>query len=252
MKVITVLNRKGGIGKTITAQALYEGLKNKGFRVLAIDIDHQANFTNSILDHRPEYTINDLLLDTKDINECLTSGVIGANMKLSYIDLTRVDIYTLKNALEKVKNNFDFAIIDTPPSINRLTYNALTCANFVILPSECDLYSIEGIKELLANVITDVKKNYNKSLKVSGILLTKYNPRTILNSSLKELLIKLATQFNTKVFKTTIRESVAIKEARASHSELLKYNGGKSNAQKDYKAFIKEFIESERLNNERK
>ncbi len=247
MKIITVLNRKGGIGKTTTAQALYEGLKKRGYRILALDLDQQANFTDSILKgKKPSYTVNDLL-NNKDLSNLTASNIIGATMELTQLNLSELDIYALRDALKPLNKFYDLVIIDTPPSINQLTISALAFTNYLILPSDIDKYSAKGINEILSNVVRKIKQDYNSELVVSGVLIVKYNPRIILHSQLRGLLEKVAKAHNTKVFNTTIRESVAIREARTIDSELLNYNGGKSNAQRDYKAFIKEFIESEKL-----
>lgn len=246
MKVITITNRKGGIGKTITAQALYEGLKAKHYRVMGIDLDQQANFTDSVLlGNKPSYTINDLIMETKPISDAVNEDFIGSNMKLALIDTTKLDRYALKKVLKDISPLYDYVIIDTPPSANALTYMALACSDYVIMPSECDIYAITGLTEMFNTIIKSVKEKDNPSLKIKGILLTRYNPRTLITNKLENLLNQVAKTFKTTIYKTRIRESVAVRESRALKKPLLSYNGGNSNAQKDYKAFIREFLESE-------
>lgn len=246
MKVITITNRKGGIGKTITAQALYEGLKSKHYRVMGIDLDQQANFTDSVLlGKKAPFTINDLIMETKPIKDAVSVDFIGSNMKLALIDTSKIDRFLLKKTLKDISKLYDYVIIDTPPSANALTYMALACSDYVILPSECDIYAITGLVEMYNTIIKSVKTKDNPTLKIKGILLTRYNPRTLITGKLETLLNSVAKSLNTQVYKTRIRESVAVRESRALKEPLLSYNGGKSNAQKDYKAFIKEFLESE-------
>ena len=245
MKVITITNRKGGVGKTNLAVALYEGLISKHYRVMGIDLDQQANFTESILKGaKPSLTIIDLITQSKGIKDAINDNFIGSNMNLSIINTERVERNILKNQLKVISPLYDYVIIDTPPSANALTYMALVCSDYVIMPTECDIYAVEGLTEMY-KVIADAKKNYNPSLKINGIVITRYNPRTLITAKLESLLNQVANKYKTKVYKTKIRDSIAVKESRALHKPLLTYNGGKSNAQKDYKAFIKEFLESE-------
>ncbi len=235
MRVISIFNIKGGCGKTLTAQALIEGLRAKKYKVCAIDLDTQHNLTDSF-NFTPSFTINDLILESKPITEVLKTDFIASNLKLALLDISKLDISVFINAFNELKGYYDYVIVDMPPSLNNLANIVLSVSDGLIIPSECDIYNINGVISLL----DIVKKNY-PSLRVNGVLLTRYNERQKISKALTDLLATIKVN----VYKTRIRESVAVKELRAFKEPLLKYDGGKANAIKDYKAFIKEFLESE-------
>ena len=173
--------------------------------------------------------------------------MISSNKALAGADAFIADTgkeYRLKEALEKIEKNYDFCIIDTPPALGILTINALTASDSVIIPAQADIYSLQGI-ENLEETIKAVKKYCNPNLKIEGILLTRYNPRTILSREVSEMAEKLAEKLETKLFKAKIRDAVAVKEAQISQESLFKY-APKSNVTKDYEGFINEFLGKER------
>ena len=239
MRVISIFNIKGGCGKTLTAQALIEGLRAKGYKVCGVDLDTQHNLTDSF-NFTPSYTINDLVLDTKPIKEVLKTDFIASNLRLAYLDTNKLDKEIFKTAFKELKPYYDYLIIDLPPSLNNLASIVLNISDGLIIPSECDIYNIEGVKSLISIV-----KNNTPKLKVLGVLITRFNDRTNISKALNDLLNDIVKKQNTPIYKARIRESIAIKELRALKEPLLTYGGGKANAQKDYKAFIKEFLESE-------
>lgn len=235
MKIISIFNIKGGCGKTLTAQALIEGLREKGFKVCAIDLDTQHNLTDSF-NFTPSFTINDLIMESKPISEVLKTDFVASNLKLAYLDLNRLDKTIFINAFNELKPHYDYVVIDMPPSLNNLANIVLNLSDGLIIPTECDIYNINGVKSLLKIV-----KDTTPKTAIMGVLITRYNERQKITKTLSDLLGTLKAP----IYKTRIRESVAIKELRALKKPLLKYDGGKANAIKDYKAFIKEFLESE-------
>lgn len=240
MKVISIFNIKGGCGKTLTAQALIEGLRKNGFKVCGVDLDTQHNLSDSF-NFTPSFTINDLIMESKPISEVLKTDFIASNLKMAYIDLNRVEKETFTKAFKELSNTYDYVVIDMPPTLNNLASIVLSCSDGLIIPTESDIYNLNGVKSLISIV-----KNNMPNLTIKGVLITRYNDRTNISKALKDLLTDLTKTYNTPIYKTKIRESIAIKELRAMAKPLLTYGGGKSNAQKDYKAFIKEFLESER------
>lgn len=246
-KIVAVVNQKGGVGKSTTAQAVAFGLAQRGNKVLLIDLDSQCNLTYSVGASMTGPSILGVLtgeLKTQDAIQHLEQlDVIGASKFLSNADNTITETgkeYKLKEALEHIKNEYDFIVIDTPPSIGVLTINALTVADSIIIPCQADVYSLSGINQLADN-LTTIKKYCNPTLQVEGILLTRYNDRTILSKDIKADFEEMAKQLNSKVFKQTIREGIVIKEAQAYNKDIFSYNA-KANAVKDYNNFIEELL----------
>lgn len=250
MKTVSVINQKGGVGKSTTAEMLISALSLKGFKVLAIDLDAQGNLSYSLAANLDSPTILEVLteeISAKDAIKKARADVISSNKALAGADAFIADTgkeYRLKEALEKIAKNYDFCIIDTPPALGILTINALTASDSVIIPAQADIYSLQGI-ENLEETIKAVKKYCNPNLKIEGILLTRYNPRTILSREVSEMAEKLAEKLETKLFKAKIRDAVAVKEAQISQESLFKY-AAKSNVAKDYEGFINEFLGKER------
>ena len=250
MKTVSVINQKGGVGKSTTAEMLVSALSLKGFKVLAIDLDAQGNLSYSLAADLNSPTILEVLteeISVKDAIKKARADVISSNKALAGADAFIADTgkeYRLKEALEKIAKNYDFCIIDTPPALGIFTINALTASDSVIIPAQADIYSLQGI-ENLEETIKAVKKYCNPNLKIEGILLTRYNPRTILSREVSEMAEKLAEKLETKLFKAKIRDAVAVKEAQISQESLFKY-APKSNVTKDYEGFINEFLGKER------
>lgn len=246
--IISIANQKGGIGKSTTAQALGAGLHLKGYKTLLIDLDPQGNITYTAGADPTRPTAYDLLTSRALINEVIQENPQGefipAGERLSNLDLelnTTGKEYKLKEVLEPIKKNYDFIIIDTPPALGILTINALTASDSLIIPSQADIYSLQGIGQLYKTIQT-VKIYCNPNLEIQGILLTRYHTRTILNRDMGELIEETAKQFNTSIYTTFIRESVVVREAQAKKQDLFTY-APKSNPAKDYLSFIEEVIE---------
>ncbi len=249
VKIITVTNQKGGTGKTTTAYALLLGLIEKGFKCLAIDLDPQGNLSFSLGVDNNKKTIYGLLTRENTAEETIQTtqhcDIIASSRLLSGADTilkTTGGEYRLKEVIENVKENYDFIIIDTPPSLSSLTVNSLTASSDVIIPVQADMFSIQGISQLW-ETIQPIRQYCNPNLNILGILLTKYSNRSVLNREIEETFRNdIAQQLGTKLYNTTIREGVAIREAQFTRQNIFEY-APTSNVALDYKAFINEVLE---------
>lgn len=251
MKTITITNQKGGVGKTTTAHVLATGLLKRGFKVLVIDTDPQTNltFTAGIDPLKEESTLYNVFKGEVLSSDAVVTSDVGFDMIPGSLELAGADMeftqagreYMLKEALDPIQEHYDYCVIDTPPNIGILTINSLTASNKVVVPMGADVYSLQGLSQL-QKLIEQVKKYCNSSLVIEGLLLTKYSPRAIINRQLKETLEKVSETLNTKVFKSYIREAVAIKEIQFSQSNIfVEYPD--ANVTKDYDCFIDELLE---------
>jgi len=244
-EIIAIINQKGGVGKSTTVHALGAGLALLKNRVLFIDLDSQCNLSYA-LGLNNDVTSFEILMNKEKIVEAIQKcsgwdGIAG-NPELSAADiiLTRTGKeYRLKEALENIKNRYDYIIIDTPPALGILTINALTACTGVIIPAQADIFSLQGIGQVY-NTIKAVRQYCNPELIIKGILLTRYNARSILSRDVSDLIAETASNLQTVVYKTAIRESVSVKEAQAKQQDIFSY-APKSNPANDYKAFVEEF-----------
>lgn len=243
--IITINNQKGGVAKTTTAQALARGLNLRGYKTLAIDLDPQGNLSHSMKADTDAMTIYEAMSGKVDIKTTIQTteqgDIIPSNILLSGADLEFTKTgreYLLKEILKSLE--YDFIILDTPPNLGILTINALTTADKVIIPMGADVFSLKGLEQLYGT-IEQVKKYTNRDLEVEGILLTRYNGRTIINRDLKEVIEDSAKNINTKVFKTEIRDSTSQREAQAMQESIFDY-APKSKTAEDYNSFINELL----------
>lgn len=249
MKIVTVTNQKGGTGKTTTAYALACGLTNKGFKCLIVDLDPQGNLTYTMglnsFDKDVLGLLNREYKTDESIYKTSVCDLIPYSKNLSSADkILQVTggEYRLKEALSTISNDYDYIIIDTPPSLSSLTVNALTSSTSVVIPVQADIYSIQGVSQLW-ETIQAIKQYCNPQLAISGILITRYNNRSTLNREIEETLRNdVAKQINSKVYTSTIREGVAIREAQYIQQNIFDY-APTSNVVKDYDNFINEFVE---------
>lgn len=247
--IIAISNQKGGIGKSTTAQAIGAGLSLKGYRVLMVDLDSQCNLSIATGADSGELTSFDILSKGKKVPaahavQMITDklDIIPASNALSTISdhLPKIGRFDqLKKALEPLADEYEYIVLDTPPALGDLTLNALMAATRVIIPAQADLFSLEAIKEL-GQTIDDIRE-YNADLKVDGILLTRYQPRSILTQELTEVIGETAAALGTKVYNQPIREAIAIKEAQAVKEDIFSY-APKSNVAGDYGSFIDELL----------
>lgn len=247
--VITITNQKGGAGKTTTVSALMSGLQERGYSVLGIDMDPQADLTFSIEGREDVGGTLDLLtqkISAADLIQHTAAGdLIGSNSSLSEIDSLLHDKigkeYRLREALEPIRGVYDFILVDTPPSLGNLTVNALTASDGLIIPTMADAFHLKGIGDLFGTIRV-IQKYTNQQLKVLGILAVQYSPRAILRRDMLSILQdEISGKMKTKVYETTIRSGVAVEEAQATHTPLFKYAPG-SNPAKDYDKFISEVL----------
>lgn len=243
--VIAVTNQKGGVGKTTTSSALCGVFTSRGKKVLAIDLDPQGNLSFSLGAADDKYTIHDVLKGDVSLEAAIQKtkncDVIASNILLSgsELELTAVGReYILKEKLAPVLNRYDYIILDTPPALSVLTINAYTAAQDLIIPMTPEILSLQGISQL-KDTIFAVKKYYNRSLNVRGILLTKYNPRILLTQEVEELAGIVAAQLESVVLNTKISSSVAVAEAPAHQKTITRYSP-KTKATKDYFALVNE------------
>lgn len=250
MKTITLSNQKGGVAKTTTASALAAGLVDRGFRVLAIDLDPQCNFclSDGIDMLSVEKTLYHVFKGAASVDEIKIRTKFGYDLLPGGLDLAGADMeftqmgreFMLSEALESVQDAFDYCVIDTPPTLGILTVNALTASDGLVVPMVADLYSLQGLSQL-DGLIHNVRKRCNNGLQIYGLLLTKYNDRQNVSKALKDQIEAAAAQLGTKVFRTAIRESVAVKEAQLLQANIF-VEAPKANATIDYNAFIDELI----------
>ena len=253
MKVITLANQKGGCGKTTTSHTLAAGLHNRGYKVLAIDCDPQCNFSTvfGLMPPQGSFTLYDVLSQQISISEAKVTAPAGPDVILGDLMLCGADRkfitvgseFMLREALEKAPG-YDFAVIDTAPSLGILTINALVAADFLVIPMTPDYFSFQGLEQLKDN-IQSVRKYCNGDLKISGLLLTRCD-RTGLTRMMKEDIATAAESMGTKVFHATVRQGVAIRESQLLQSDIFK-ESPKANVTAEYSSFIDEFLESEGL-----
>ena len=225
-KIFCIANQKGGVGKTTTTVNLAAGLAKVGQRVLMIDLDPQGNATmGSGVDKRQlELTVYDVLLESASITEARTQSdklkeagysydILGANRELAGAEVEMVELERrekrLKLALAAVDHEYDFVLIDCPPSLSMLTLNGLCCAHGVIVPMQCEYFALEGLTDLV-NTIKQVKANLNDDLRIIGLLRMMFDPRITLQQQVSD---QLKAHFGDKVFDSVIPRNVRLAEA---------------------------------------
>lgn len=228
--VITITNQKGGVGKTTTAAALLSSLHRRGAKVLGVDLDPQGSLGFSLgLDIEHCATVYDVFRGEVEpegaITHAETCDILPSNILLSAAELEfnrPGREYMLKTALSKVKDPYDFVVIDTPPALNLLTVNAYVATDGLIIPMAPEVLSLLGVSQI-KETIESVRNYYNAHLKVLGILLNRFSVRFRLNREVLDLAQQIAAQLDTKVFRNKIRSSVAVAEAPAHGLSVIDY-----------------------------
>jgi chromosome partitioning protein len=250
--VIAITNPVGGVGKSSTVLAMAAGLTARKYRTLIVDLipEGHCTYTTGINISDETLTAFDVLTNAAEISDAIVQTPIGDILPAS----TRLDgmntiisvtgrNYTLKRALASVRKKYDYILIDTPPSFTMLTINALISATGVIIPASLDhRFRLKNIY-VVRDIIKSVRKYTLRPLKIHGILLTKHKPRVVVLRDLAETAVKIAQQMNIGLFKTCIRECIAICHANTMRKSIFKY-APQSNGAKDYAAFITEFLKS--------
>ena len=257
MKTIVLTNQKGGVAKTTTAYALATGLHNKGYTILIVDADPQSNLSYTAgIDESKDTTLYDVLKGNAKVSEALHNIKTGLDLLTVGIKGTAADMelasrtareYMIKEAIQGIAGQYDYCVIDTAPTLGLLTLNALTASDYAIIPMNLEIYSLQGMEQL-SGFIQNVQKYTNHDLKVSGLLLTKYNDRLNLTQALKGNIEQAAKMMNTVVYDTRIRESIAVKESQLLRGDIYT-EAPKATATLDYIAFVDEFLKAERIEN---
>ena len=249
-RIIAIANQKGGVGKTTTSINLSSCLADLGKKVLLVDIDPQGNATSGvgIIKQNLENTVYELFLDECTISECLTKSVVdnlnvlpsNVNLSGAEIDLIGVENreYILKNVLDQIKDLYDYIIIDCPPSLNILTVNAMTAADSVIVPIQCEYYALEGLSQLI-HTINLIQDRLNNDLEIDGIVFTMYDSRTNLSSDVVE---NVKSNVHINIYDTVIPRNVRLAEAPSFGLPIHMYDG-KSAGAIAYKNLAQEVIE---------
>ncbi|HWR18412.1 MAG TPA: AAA family ATPase [Clostridia bacterium] len=249
-KIIAVANQKGGVGKTTTTVNLSTCVAQAGKRVLCVDIDPQGNTTSGLgVDKdKPEHSVYDVLINGVSVKEASVNTVVdGLKVLPSRKELSGAEVelvgmlareQVLKRALAQVAGNFDFIFIDCPPSLGLLTINALTAANTLLAPIQCEYYALEGLSDLM-NTVKLVRAHLNPGLEVEGVVLTMFDARTNLSA---QVVTEVKKFFKQKVYKTIIPRSVRLSEAPSFGLPITLYDDKCSGA-KAYQALATELLE---------
>ncbi|MGK0364144.1 MAG: chromosome partitioning protein [Saprospiraceae bacterium] len=243
-KIISLLNHKGGVGKTTSAINIGAGLVELGKKVLLIDLDPQANLTLSLGIPRQKYTIYEAL---RGESELVPYGYKeGMDVVISTLDLSGAEMelineagreFILRELFDAVVDDYDFIIIDCPPSLGLLTLNALTSSHYVYIPLQTEFLAMQGLAKI-KQVIDKVRFRLNKKLEIGGVIATMYDSRKILNRDVVDTIRKF---FGEKVFDTLIRDNVALAEAPAQRKDIFAYSKNSPGA-KDYLSLCKEIL----------
>ena len=255
-KVISLVNQKGGVGKTTTSINLSASLALEGKKVLLIDLDPQGNATTGVGFNKGdiERSVYDVFNNTVDINDVILKTkfrdlhLLPSSLQLAGIDIELIEkgredpafqkSFQFKKELDKCKDNYDYVIVDCPPSLGLITTNALTASDSVIIPVQCEFFALEGITQLL-NAIMLTKKKINPNLKLEGVLLTMFDSKTNLSI---EVIEEIRSYFKEKVYRTIIPRLIRLAEAPSHGKPIVTYDP-KSKGSQAYLNLAKEVIE---------
>ena len=231
-RIIAIANQKGGVGKTTTAINLSACLADKGKKVLAVDMDPQGNMTSGLgLDKEfLEKTVYDMIIGESDIEEVLQKetmenlDVLPTNIDLSAAEIELIDVenkeFIVRNSIQKIRDNYDFVIIDCPPSLSMLTINAMTTADSVLVPIQCEYYALEGLSQLI-HTVELVKDRLNPDLEIEGVVFTMYDPRTNLSLQVVE---NVKDNLQQNIYKTIIPRNIRLAEAPSYGMPINQYD----------------------------
>ena len=249
-KIVSIANQKGGVGKTTTSINLSTILAKKGKKVLMIDADPQGNASSGVgIDKEIEESVYDILINDTEIKDVVKKTniknlfICPSNINLAGAEVELVSVmsreYRLKEKLDLVKDEYDYIIIDCPPSLGLITLNAFTASDSVLIPVQCEYYALEGLGQLI-NTINLVKKHLNRNIDIEGALLTMYDIRTNLSN---QVVKEVKKYFNDKVYKNVIPRNVKLSEAPSYGMPITVYDP-RSKGAKSYEKFVKEFLKN--------
>lgn len=243
-KIVCAASEKGGVAKSTTIHVLGAALVKEGKKVLFIDLDTQRNLS-FVMNASGEYMSIYDVLNGADINKAIQETGKGDLIKgdLRTSSLEDLPVNALKDALSKLKKEYDYIVIDTPPGVKRVPVNALMCADEVIVPCTPGIFSLQSLMTEL-DLIQDIQKKYNKNLNVNGVLVTMYNKRIVMHRQIREAIEDQAKKRGIKVYSTPIRINAAIGNAQGYRESVIEYDS-RSNGAEDYSQFIKEYKENE-------
>jgi len=248
-RIIAVANQKGGVGKTTTAINLSSCLASLGQKVLAVDMDPQGNMTSGLSVDKDgvENTVYDLIIGEATMDQVLCKevfdnlDVLPTNIDLSGAEIELLDVenkeYILRDEINKIRDNYDFVIIDCPPSLSMLTINAMTTADTVLVPIQCEYYALEGLSQLI-RTIQLVKERLNEKLEIEGVVFTMYDARTNLSLQVVE---NVKDNLNQTIYKTIIPRNIRLAEA-PSHGLPINHYDPKSTGAESYMLLADEVI----------
>jgi len=250
LKIISVSNIKGGVGKTTTSAVLSAGLTARGYKVLMIDSDPQTNLTMCFMPEPPDGTpsLYHVYAEGKTLDEVKTSIKLNLDLVIGDFELCNADMQFLKagrlkmlrKAFKELKSTYDFVVIDTPPNLGILSLNAFLVSDYIIVPMAADSFSLKGVR-LLKQTLDEVEEETEKDITVVGLLLTKYSDRTNVSRLLEKSVNSAAELLNTKVFESRIRQATVLQESQIAKIDLLEY-APKAPVTTDYQAFINELL----------
>lgn len=245
-KIISIANHKGGVGKTTTTASVGSILATKGYKVLVIDLDAQANLTSSLIKGEVSASIYDAMkksiaLPIYRVNEKAELDLVPASLELAQADFEMASKIAreriLANLLEDYKDKYDYIIMDCPPSLGLMTFNAITASDYVIIPLVAEILPFNGLK-MISDFIGQLKKYLNPKIEILGILITRWES-TNLSKGIEE---RLRNNLGEKIFTTKIRKNVTIAQAPLEATNIVEYDP-KSNGAIDYQAFTDEILE---------
>ena len=249
-RIIAIANQKGGVGKTTTAINLSACLAEKGQKVLAIDMDPQGNMSSGLgLDKDSiDKTIYDMIIGENDVEEVIDHGtienldILPSNVDLSAVEIELIDVdnkeFVVRDAIQKIKDNYDYIIIDCPPSLSLLTINAMTTADSVLVPIQCEYYALEGLSQLI-HTVELVKERLNSILEIEGVVFTMYDARTNLSLQVVE---NVKDNLQQNIYKTIIPRNIRLAEAPSYGTPINQYDP-KSAGAESYMRLAEEVIE---------
>lgn len=247
-RITTIINQKGGVGKTSTAAALAAGLNASRHKTLAVDADAQCSLTY-IMGADAERGIYEAMTGTDAAQLILhteqgdilpsTPALIGADLEFTKTGRE----YIFRDLLEPIQGKYSHIVIDCPPQLGIMAVNALTASDDVIIPMGADILSLQGLGQL-CDTINTVKKYCNPRLKIAGLLITRFSKRAVLSRDFAEVIEAQAKALQTTVYKTQIREGIAVKESQTMRTSLYQSHP-KANPTADYKSFVKEYLKQE-------